>query len=105
VVIKVKVLRLREYTDDPEYSWKGAWEQQDPVDRVLYIRQPDLTCDGFRQGDVVQFIWAPQCCDTGYFGEIGCHLNLPMMERLPSELSTDPTGGSAHNSGHPRRVA
>jgi hypothetical protein len=88
VVIEVKVLRLREYTDTPVYSWQGPWEnQQTPETRKLYLRQPDLTCDSFQQGAVVQLIWSPQCCDTGYFGEIGCHLDLGMVRSLPEELA------------------
>ncbi|HET9767640.1 MAG TPA: hypothetical protein VFS60_12375 [Thermoanaerobaculia bacterium] len=86
VVIKVNVLRLREYVDAPEYSWHGRWKRQPAEVRMLYVRQPDLTCDAIREGAIVQFIWAPQCCDTGYRGEIGCHLKLPMVEALPDEL-------------------
>lgn len=88
VVIEVKVLRLREYTDTPVYSWQGAWESlQTPEIDKLYLRQPDLTCNSFKKGAVVQLIWSPQCCDTGYFGEIGCHLELGMVRSLPEELA------------------
>lgn len=88
VVIEVKLLRLREYADNPEYSWRGRWKRkQNPEIYMLYLRQPDLTCDSIEEGAVVQFIWAPQCCDTGYFGEIGCHLGLTMVQRLPDELA------------------
>ncbi len=96
VVIEVKVLRLREYADDPTYSWRGAWELElRPKIQTVYLRRPDRTCNSIEEGAVTQLIPAPQCCDTGYFGEIGCHLKLSMVQYLPDSLREDSPPGRA----------
>jgi hypothetical protein len=91
VVIRVKMLRFREYVEPDakagSYRWMGEWLKQEPVkETFLYLRQGSSDCGSVEVGAKTVFIPAPQCCDTGYLGEIGCHLDLGMMQALPADL-------------------
>jgi hypothetical protein len=89
VVLRVKVLRLREYLEPDQksehYRWAGPWREK-PKEETLYLRQQTASCGSVEVGAKVALIPAPQCCDTGYFGEIGCHLKLGMVQDLPDDL-------------------
>lgn len=91
VVLRVKLLRFREYTEpqaqNDRYRWAGQWQPREPVkEAFVYLRQESSGCDSVSTGAKTVFIAYPQCCDTGYFGEIGCHLDLGMMQALPADL-------------------
>lgn len=90
-VLRVRVLRRREYSEPDEpawrYRWEGRWRRERPVEETfLYLRRAIPGCDGVEVGAKAAFILYPQCCDTGYLGEIGCHLDLVMVQDLPDEL-------------------
>lgn len=98
-VLRVRMLRRREYSErrPPEggllYRWEGRWRRLVPAeDAVLYLRRSIAGCGSIEVGTKAAFIWAPQCCDTGYYGEIGCHLDLAMVQYLPNELKSGPPG-------------
>jgi hypothetical protein len=92
VVLRVKVLRLREYMEPDQksehYKWAGPWREKEAAEETLYFRQKTASCGSVEAGAKVVLIRAPQCCDTGYFGEIGCHLKLGMVQDLPDDLKT-----------------
>ena len=91
VILRVKILRFHEYVEPDaktnSYRWTGGWSKQEPVkETLLYLRQETSDCGSIEVGVKTVFIPAPQCCDTGYHGEIGCHLDLGMMQALPADL-------------------
>jgi hypothetical protein len=91
VVLRVKILRFREYSEPAaktdRYRWTSRWRRQEPAkETLLYLRQESSDCESVESGVKTVFIGYPQCCDTGYFGEIGCHLDLGMMQALPADL-------------------
>jgi hypothetical protein len=92
VVLRVKVLRLREYTEPGQksehYQWAGPWREKEATEETLYLRRKTASCGSVEAGAKVVLIRAPQCCDTGYFGEIGCHLKLGMVQELPDDLTS-----------------
>jgi hypothetical protein len=90
VVLRVKTLRLREYREPDQksehYLWAGPWRELKATEETLYLRQKTASCGSVEVGAEVMLIEAPQCCDTGYFGEIGCHLKLGMVQDPPDDL-------------------
>lgn len=90
VVLRVKVLRLREYMEpdqkSEQYRWASPWREQEAREETLYLRQKTSSCGSVEAGARAVLIRAPQCCDTGYLGEIGCHLELGMVQELPDDL-------------------
>jgi hypothetical protein len=91
VVLRVKIVRFREYSEPDaktdRFQWTSPWRRQEPAkETLLYLRQGNSDCGSVEIGAKTVFIPAPQCCDTGYLGEIGCHLDLGMMQALPADL-------------------
>ena len=92
VVLRVRVLRLREYIEPDQksehYQWAGPWREGEPAEETLYLRRKAASCGSVEAGAKVVLIRAAQCCDTGYFGEIGCHLQLGMVQEPPDDLAS-----------------
>jgi hypothetical protein len=94
VVLRVKVRRLREYIEPGQksehYQWAGPWREREKeaAEETLYLRRKMASCGSVEAGTKVVLIRAPQCCDTNYLGEIGCHLKLGMVQELPDDLKT-----------------
>ena len=68
------------------YQWAGPWREEEPTEETLYLRRKAASCGSIEAGAKVVLIRASQCCDTGYFGEIGCHLKLRMVQDPPDDM-------------------